>query len=166
MEAKDRLAIPPQPMPEQAPSERIGNLREVPLGFTPETAVVEARRCLQCRKAFCTEGCPVGVDIPGFLEAVERGDFAAGIGIIRRRNALHAVCGRVCPQEQQCQLACTVGKFHHDPGKSVSIRPISRVRSPCPGSRSMLIPARTRATPSMFFSTTSVWCATGWRSCA
>ena len=126
MEAKDRLAIPPQPMPEQAPSERVGNLREVPLGFTPETAMVEARRCLQCKKAFCTEGCPVGVDIPGFLEAVERGDFASGIGIIRRRNALPAVCGRVCPQEQQCQLACTVGKFHHDPGKSVSIGRIER----------------------------------------
>ncbi len=62
----------------------------------------------------------------GFLEAVEKGDFASGIGIVRRRNVLPAVCGRVCPQEQQCQLACTVGKFHHDPGKSVSIGRIER----------------------------------------
>ncbi|HOA05319.1 MAG TPA: NADPH-dependent glutamate synthase [Candidatus Fermentibacter daniensis] len=126
MEAKDRLAIPPQKMPEQEPAERVGNLREVPLGYTPEMAVLEAKRCLHCKRAVCIEGCPVGVDIPGFLAAVAKGDFASGIRIIRRRNVLPAVCGRVCPQEQQCQLACTVGKFHHDPGKSVSIGRIER----------------------------------------
>lgn len=126
MEAKDRLAVPSQPMPEQEPGERIHNLREVPLGFSPEAAVAEATRCLQCRKAFCTEGCPVGIDIPGFIAAVEKRDFAEGIAIIRRRNVLPAVCGRVCPQEQQCQLACTVGKFHHDPEKSVSIGRLER----------------------------------------
>lgn len=126
MDAKERLAIPPQPMPEQDPAERIRNQREVPLGFTPEAAMTEAKRCVRCRKPFCTEGCPVGIDIPGFLEAVENGDFAAGIRIIRSRNSLPAVCGRVCPQEQQCQLACTVGKFHHDPTKSVGIGRIER----------------------------------------
>lgn len=126
MDAKERLAIPPQPMPEQTPAERIRNQMEVPLGFSPEAAMTEARRCIRCKRPFCTEGCPVGIDIPGFLEAVENGDFAAGIRIIRKRNALPAVCGRVCPQEQQCQLACTVGKFHHDPTRSVGIGRIER----------------------------------------
>jgi glutamate synthase (NADPH/NADH) small chain len=126
MDAKERLGIPPQPMPEQSPSERIRNQREVPLGYTPEAAVLEATRCVRCKKPFCTEGCPVGIDIPAFLDAVERGEFAEGIRIIKTRNVLPAVCGRVCPQEQQCQLACTVGKFHHDPTKSVGIGRIER----------------------------------------
>jgi len=126
MDAKERLAIPPQPMPEQSPHERIGNQREVPQGYGPEAAMKEACRCVRCKRPFCTEGCPVGIDIPGFLEAVEKGDFALGIRIIKRRNVLPAVCGRVCPQEAQCQLGCTVGKFHHDPTKSVGIGKIER----------------------------------------
>jgi len=126
MDAKERLAIPPQPMPEQEPRERIHNQREVPLGYTPEAAMREASRCVRCKRPFCTEGCPVGIDIPGFLDAVERGDFAEGIRIIKKRNVLPAVCGRVCPQEVQCQLACTVGKFQHDPTKSVGIGKIER----------------------------------------
>jgi glutamate synthase (NADPH/NADH) small chain len=126
MEARERLAIPQQPMPEQPPGERVRNQREVPLGYTPEAARTEAGRCLQCRRAFCTEGCPVGIDIPGFLKAVEEGDFARGIAIVKQKNVLPAVCGRVCPQEAQCQMGCTVGKFHHDPTRSVSIGRIER----------------------------------------
>jgi glutamate synthase (NADPH/NADH) small chain len=126
MDARERLAIPPQPMPEQEPRERIHNQMEVPRGYTPEAVIREATRCVRCRKPFCTEGCPVGIDIPAFLDAVERGEFAEGIRIIKRRNVLPAVCGRVCPQEVQCQLACTVGKFHHDATKSVGIGRIER----------------------------------------
>ena len=121
MNVKERLKIPPVPMPEQDPEERIHNLDEVPLGYTPEMAMEEARRCLQCKTPFCVEGCPVGIDIPGFIKFIEDGDFRAAIGKMKERNLLPAVCGRVCPQEEQCQLFCTVGKARKDPCKSVMI---------------------------------------------
>ncbi len=147
MDARERLAVPPQEMPQQDPAARIRNLDEVPLGYSAETAMLEASRCLQCKRAFCTEGCPVGIDIPGFLQAVEKGDFALGISIIRKRNVLPAVCGRVCPQEAQCQLGCTVGKFHHDPTKSVSIGRIERFLADWErGSGTQVIPPRAAPT--------------------
>ena len=113
-------------MPEQDAKERIKNVREVPLGYTEAQAVEEARRCLQCKKPFCVEGCPVGIDIPGFIQRIEDKDFAGAISTIKRSNLLPAVCGRVCPQEEQCQLVCTVGKSLKDQSKAVSIGRLER----------------------------------------
>jgi len=122
----ERLRIPPVAMPEQEPAERIHNVREVPLGFTPEMARTEAQRCLHCANQPCVEGCPVGVRIPEFIKAVEAGDEASGIAIIKETNLLPAVCGRVCPQEEQCQENCTVGKSHKDIGQAVQIGKLER----------------------------------------
>ncbi|NLA58460.1 MAG: dihydropyrimidine dehydrogenase, partial [Firmicutes bacterium] len=90
-------------MPTQPPEERVKNFREVSLGYSPETARREAARCLQCRHRPCVKGCPVGIDIPGFVRAVAEGDFAGAVAIIRQDNTLPAICGRVCPQEVQCE---------------------------------------------------------------
>ena len=102
--------IPRQPMPEQEPKVRAKNFDEVPTGQSAETAMKEAARCLQCKKPACVDGCPVGVDIPGFIQRVKDGDFTAAITTIWETNALPAVCGRVCPQEMQCEGRCIVGK--------------------------------------------------------
>lgn len=102
--------IPRQPMPEQAPDVRKRNFKEVPLGYTPETARKEAERCLQCKNPSCVEGCPVQVDIPGFIALVKEGDFTKAIRNLWAKNSLPAVCGRVCPQEIQCEGRCIVGK--------------------------------------------------------
>ncbi len=102
--------IPRQPMPEQPPEVRRRNFEEVPLGYGRETAIQEAQRCLQCKKPACVAGCPVEVNIPGFIKHVADGDFSAAIGVIWEKNALPAVCGRVCPQEIQCEGLCIVGK--------------------------------------------------------
>jgi len=98
------------PMREQPPEERIRNFNEVPLGYTADEAIREAERCLQCAHAPCVEGCPVGIDIPGFIEHVKQRRFAEAIATIKAANALPAVCGRVCPQEVQCQGVCTLAK--------------------------------------------------------
>ncbi|RJQ73011.1 MAG: NADPH-dependent glutamate synthase [Desulfobacteraceae bacterium] len=98
------------PMPEQDPSVRRRNFEEVPTGYTPAMAQEEAARCLQCKKPGCVEGCPVGVDIPGFIRLVTQGDLTAAIRLIWSRNALPAVCGRVCPQEIQCEGKCILTK--------------------------------------------------------
>jgi glutamate synthase (NADPH/NADH) small chain len=98
------------PMPEQPPAERIHNFNEVPYGYTPEQAMAEARRCLQCKNPRCVEGCPVGIDIPGFLQLIAEGDFQGAINLIHRANALPAITGRVCPQETQCEAVCTLCK--------------------------------------------------------
>ena len=97
-------------MPEQAPKIRARNFLEVPLGYTPEMAQQEAARCLNCKKPACVAGCPVNVDIPSFLQLVVKGDFAAAARKIKENNALPAVCGRVCPQESQCEAKCILGK--------------------------------------------------------
>jgi glutamate synthase (NADPH/NADH) small chain len=97
------------PMREQAPQERIHNFHEVPLGYSEEEAVSEATRCLQCRNAPCVDGCPVGIDIPRFIREVKERCFADAVATIKEANALPAVCGRVCPQENQCQGVCTLG---------------------------------------------------------
>jgi len=98
------------PMREQPAEERIHNFNEVPFGYTEEEAVLEAERCLQCPTAPCVEGCPVGIDIPKFIDHVKNRRFAEAIATIWKANALPAVCGRVCPQETQCQGVCTLGK--------------------------------------------------------
>ncbi|MDM8523746.1 NADPH-dependent glutamate synthase [Desulfococcaceae bacterium HSG8] len=102
--------IPRQSMPEQAPEVRRKNFDEVPSGYTPELAVKEAERCLQCKKPACIDGCPVEVDIPGFIGMIKDGNFPGAISKIWERNTLPAVCGRVCPQELQCEGKCLVGK--------------------------------------------------------
>jgi glutamate synthase (NADPH/NADH) small chain len=102
--------IPRQSMPEQAPDIRAKNFDEVPLGQDPETAMKEAQRCLQCKKPACVDGCPVSVDIPGFIELVKQSDFTGAISKVWEKNSLPAVCGRVCPQEMQCEGRCIVGK--------------------------------------------------------
>jgi len=98
------------PMREQPPKERIKNYDEVPFGYSPEEAVLEAQRCLQCKKPQCIEGCPVEIDIPGFIDFIAQKKFKEGISLIKEKNILPAICGRVCPQEEQCEIVCIVGK--------------------------------------------------------
>lgn len=96
-------------MREQPPKERINNNEEVPFGYSPEEAVLEASRCIQCKKPKCIEGCPVEIDIPGFIEFIAQKKFKEGINRLKDKNILPAVCGRVCPQEEQCEKVCIVG---------------------------------------------------------
>ena len=109
-------------MPEQAPEVRKRNFEEVPTGYTVQMAQEEAARCLQCKKPSCVTGCPVQVDIPGFIQLITEGDFTAAIRKIWGTNALPAVCGRVCPQEIQCEGQCVLGKK----GTSVAIGNLER----------------------------------------
>jgi len=102
--------IPRQPMPEQEPQVRKRNFEEVPFGLSAELAMKEAERCLQCKRPSCIEGCPVAIDIPGFIKLIQEGEFTKSIRKIWERNSLPAVCGRVCPQEIQCEEVCIVGK--------------------------------------------------------
>ena len=97
-------------MPEQAPEVRRRNFDEVPLGYTVELAQEEASRCLQCKKPNCVQGCPVGIDIPAFIGLIARGEFTGAIRSVWKQNSLPAVCGRVCPQEIQCEGECVLGK--------------------------------------------------------
>ncbi len=98
------------PIPEQDPRKRRANFDEVSLGYTPEQAVIEAGRCLNCKDPICITGCPVRVPIPRFIQAIQAGEFDQALKIIRSENLLPAVCGRVCPQESQCEQRCTLGK--------------------------------------------------------
>jgi glutamate synthase (NADPH/NADH) small chain len=107
--AKKKEKIPRQPMPEQAPEDRARNFEEVPYGYTEETAMLEASRCLKCKKPKCIAGCPVNVDIPGFIALVQEGKFIEAAWKVKEQNALPAVCGRVCPQEEQCEIVCVLG---------------------------------------------------------
>jgi len=109
---KERLAIPPESMPAQPAAERQRNFTEVELGLTPEQAMREAQRCLHCPTRPCVDGCPVRVAIPDFIGALAAGDLPEAARILQRDNALPAVCGRVCPQERQCQSRCV--RLHRD----------------------------------------------------
>jgi glutamate synthase (NADPH/NADH) small chain len=108
--AKKQIIPTKTPMPEQPPAERIKNFDEVPYGYTLEQAMAEAQRCLQCPRPACIEGCPVNINIPGFLKLVAEGDFRGAINLIKETNALPAVTGRVCPQEEQCEGRCALSK--------------------------------------------------------
>lgn len=110
LKPKERMKIQRNEMPERTPEERVLGFGEVPLGFSEDLAEIEALRCLDCKDPKCMVGCPVGIDIPAFLKKVEDGDFAGAIAKIRETNFLPAICGRVCPQDQQCELTCIVGK--------------------------------------------------------
>ena len=104
------MSLTKNPMPAQDPAVRNTNFSEVALGYTEEQALDEAQRCLNCKTKPCIEGCPVMVDIPGFIAETAKGNFEAAYQIIRTTSALPAVCGRVCPQETQCEMYCVRGK--------------------------------------------------------
>ena len=110
VKAPKKEKIPRQKMPEQPPKVRARNFQEVPLGYTPELAQKEAERCIQCKDPRCKQGCPVEIDIPAFIKCIKEGDFEGSIRKLWEMNALPAVCGRVCPQEIQCEGLCVVGK--------------------------------------------------------
>ncbi|MDD2221562.1 MAG: dihydropyrimidine dehydrogenase, partial [Clostridia bacterium] len=107
--AKANMTPTKQPMPEQDPMVRRNNLKEVALGYTEEMAVEEATRCIGCKNKPCVEGCPVLVDIPAFIELVKERKFKEAYLTIVATNSLPAVCGRVCPQETQCEAKCVRG---------------------------------------------------------
>ncbi len=102
--------IPRQKMPEQDPRARVRNFDEVPLGYSAETAMLEAKRCIMCKKPGCVPGCPVDIDIPAFIKLIAEGDFMGAALKLKETNVLPAVCGRVCPQEDQCEKVCILGK--------------------------------------------------------
>jgi len=123
---KDRFAIPAQPMPEQDATARRGNVSEVAQGYTEMQARLEAMRCLWCKTAPCVKGCPVQIRIRDFVAAIAEGDYQKSLSIIKENSLLPAVCGRVCPQEVQCQETCTVGLKFKDVSQAVSIGRLER----------------------------------------
>lgn len=123
---KERMAIPVQDMPTQEPSVRVCNMEEVALGYTESQVRAEALRCLQCKNQPCVQGCPVNINIPGFIAQAAQGNFAGAISILKESSLLPSICGRVCPQEIQCQLTCTVGKAKKDINQAVAIGRIER----------------------------------------
>jgi glutamate synthase (NADPH/NADH) small chain len=120
---KERMKIPRQKMPEREPEERNRDFEEVNLGLSREDAVLEAQRCLDCANPQCVLGCPVAIDIPGFVKLIEKGEFKAGGRKLKETNSLPAICGRVCPQETQCEEICTLKK---STGVSVAIGNLER----------------------------------------
>ncbi len=121
-EGEKKPKVPRQSMPEQKPETRAKNFKEVPYGFNIELAQKEASRCIQCKKPLCFEGCPVNIDIPAFIKLIGECDFIGAARKIKETNGLPAVCGRVCPQEDQCEKVCVIGKK----GDPVSIGSLER----------------------------------------
>ncbi len=109
MDKKERMSIPRQEMPKQGPEERAKNFNEVALGYSEDMALMEAQRCIQCKNKPCISGCPVGIDIPGFIELVCQREYVEAAKLVKESNCLPAICGRVCPQEDQCEKVCTLG---------------------------------------------------------
>ena len=105
---KRKLDLNRREMPKQQPEVRRHNFNEVALGYPVETAVEEARRCLQCKNPKCVKNCPVEINIPGFIKCIAEKDFIGGIRILKEKNCLPAICGRVCPQEEQCEETCVL----------------------------------------------------------
>lgn len=135
------LSLKKHPMPEQDSTVRAQNFDEVALGYDEETAVAEARRCLHCKVPLCRQGCPVGVDIPGFIDRIKARDYAGAIAVIKETNALPAVCGRVCPQENQCEKNCVLAKR----GEAVAIGRLERFAADWDLAREQTIPPITYA---------------------
>ncbi len=115
MKIKERMTLERVDMPENEPMDRIKGFFEVNKGYTPEMAMAEARRCMDCPNPTCVIGCPVAIDIPTFVKKIEMGDFVGAAKIIKETNALPAVCGRVCPQEDQCEGNCTYTRMGKKP---------------------------------------------------
>lgn len=110
MAEKKKLNLKREPMPRQDPKSRAHNFDEVALGYSVDQAMREADRCLGCKKPACVAGCPVEVDIPGFIRRIQEGDFIGAARVIKETNSLPAICGRVCPQEDQCEKLCILAK--------------------------------------------------------
>jgi len=128
-------------IPKQAPQVRVNNFKEVVLGYTEEQALSEASRCLYCLNAQCITGCPVGIDIPEFIKCITRRDYEAAIIKIKEKNSLPAICGRVCPQEEQCQKLCILGKK----GDPVSIGRLERYVADVEREKGIVIPQKAAA---------------------
>ncbi|MBN2013701.1 MAG: NADPH-dependent glutamate synthase [Candidatus Altiarchaeota archaeon] len=131
-----------QKMREQDPKERIKNFREVPLGYTREQAIEEAKRCLHCKDPPCMKGCPVGIEIPRFIKHIADGEFDKAIAAIKEKNALPAVTGRVCPHEIQCEGQCTMGKL----GEPIAIGRLERFVADLERDKGSKIPERMKPT--------------------
>lgn len=125
-------------MPKQRPEERIQNFDEVALGYTEEQAITEAGRCIQCPKPQCVDGCPVEIDIPAFIKEIKEGNFDEAVKKVKERNSLPAICGRVCPQEEQCQKFCVLGKK----GDPVSIGRLERFISDYELKKGVVVPPK------------------------
>ncbi|MFQ5454812.1 MAG: NADPH-dependent glutamate synthase [Nitrospirota bacterium] len=123
----EKIKIPRHIMPMQVPNVRAKNWEEVNIGFDKDMAMEEAKRCLSCKKPFCINGCPVRVNIPAFLKLVEEGNFLDAAIKIKENNKLPAICGRVCPQEKQCEKLCVLGKK----GQPVAIGYLERFAADC-----------------------------------
>ncbi|MBP8304397.1 MAG: NADPH-dependent glutamate synthase [Phycisphaerae bacterium] len=122
----ERMAIPPQAMPQLDPVERRSTVQEVALGYTEAQAQREALRCLQCKRPLCMDGCPVRIRIRDFITCIVEGDYRKALAVIKETSLLPAVCGRVCPQEVQCQQTCVLGRRYKDPLKAVAIGRLER----------------------------------------
>ncbi len=144
LKPSERFKIPPQEMPAQDAVKRRSNVSEVATGYTEMQARFEAMRCLQCKNAPCVEGCPVRIKIRDFIAAIAEGDYRKALTLIKENSLLPAVCGRVCPQEVQCQEKCTVGLKFKDVDKAVSIGRLERFAADRGGNESVpAVAART-----------------------
>ncbi|MDI6690801.1 MAG: NADPH-dependent glutamate synthase [Candidatus Bathyarchaeota archaeon] len=129
-------------MPKQKPEVRRRNFNEVALGYTEEQAIEEASRCLQCPKPQCVPGCPVEIDIPAFIKLIREGKFDEAVKKIKEKNSLPAICGRVCPQEEQCQMNCVLGKA----GDPINIGRLERFVADWERQKGVTIPEKAPAT--------------------
>lgn len=129
------------PMAKQDVLDRIHNFYEVALGYTEEQALAEAERCLQCPKPKCREGCPVEIDIPAFIKEIKEGNFLAASAKLKEKNSLPAICGRVCPQENQCQKFCIVGRI----GDPISIGRLERFAADYERSKGVTVPPKEKS---------------------
>lgn len=129
-------------MPEQSPKERIKNFKEVPYGYSKEIAIEEAKRCLQCKNKPCMKGCPVEIDIPGFIACIAQGDFEKAAEVIKAKNNLPAISGRVCPYEEQCEGECTLKKL----GEPVAIGRLERFIADYDREKGKKLPAKAPST--------------------
>jgi glutamate synthase (NADPH/NADH) small chain len=130
------------PMPEQDSKERIKNFNEVPFGYSKETAIEEAKRCIQCKNRPCTRGCPVEIDIPDFIKELAEGKIDKAVEVLKSKTALPAVCGRVCPYENQCEGECTLNKI----GDPVGIGRLERFLADYEREKGMKIPKKAKPT--------------------
>ena len=110
LKPSERMKIPRQVASEQDADVRSTNFLEVSFGFDDDRSLIESQRCLDCKTPYCVDGCPVGIDIPGFIKLVIDGNYVGAVQKIREANYLPAICGRVCPQETQCEELCVLGK--------------------------------------------------------